>query len=178
MMHRTVRRVAAAIVPALDAPLKALALAYAAYIHELAGFEILNQHAVAHLGLVLRFLDADFLQHFHRRNIGLFEMPRHSLVYALRLDEFHETQLCSLITVILFRPALHHHARPCLQNRAPRQCAVLQEDLRHAQLDSDNSVDRHCSFLSLAACLEGYWLRTAHDSYNPRRLTSPRAQPP
>src|SRR5882672_5687476 len=40
MMHRTVRRVAAAVVPALDAALKALALAHAAYIHELTGLEV------------------------------------------------------------------------------------------------------------------------------------------
>src|SRR6266404_5217456 len=167
MMHRTVRCVAAAVVPAFDAALEALALAHAAYIHELAGLEILHQHAVAHLGLVLRFLDAHFLHHFHRRNIGLLEMPCHRLVHALRLDEFHETQLRGLVPVVLFRPALHHHARARLKNGAPDERAVFDEHLRHAQLDSDNSVDRHCSFLSLAACLEGYWLRTAQDSCNP-----------
>src|SRR6266404_5022935 len=166
MMHRTVRRVAAAVVPALDAALKPLALAHAADIHELAGLEVLHQHAVANLGFVLRFLDAHFLHHFHRRDIGLFEVAGHRLVYALRLDEFHEPQLRGLVPVVLFRPALHHHARARLKNGAPDERAVFDEHLRHAQLDSDNSVDRHCSFLSLAACLEGYWLRTAQDCCN------------
>jgi hypothetical protein len=50
-----------------------------------------------------------------------------------------------------------------LQHRAANESTVIGEDLRHAQLDSDNSVNRHRLFSLFAACLvtAGYWLRTA-----------------
>ena len=70
-------------------------------------------------------------------------MPGHGLVHALRLDEFHEAELRGVVAVFFFRAALHHNARTRLQNGAPNQVAVFGEDLRHAQLDSDNSVDCH-----------------------------------
>ncbi len=54
VMHRAVRRVAAAIVPALHAALKSLALADAGHVHQLADLESVDQHAVAGLGFVLR----------------------------------------------------------------------------------------------------------------------------
>src|SRR6267378_715220 len=161
VMHRAVRRIAAAVMPALYAALKTLALADAADINEFAGLKILHQHAVADFRLVLRFLDAHFLQHLHGRDVGLLEVPGHGLVDALRLDEFHEPQLRGLVAVGLLRPALYHHARPRLKNGAPRQRAVFQEDLRHPQLDSDDSVDSHFPRLSFAACLRWYWLRPA-----------------
>jgi hypothetical protein len=43
-----------------------------------------------------------------------------------------------------------------LKNRAPSHRAVFQEDLRHAQLDSDNPVDGH--LFSLLQRALGYWL--------------------
>src|SRR5882672_2292829 len=55
VMHRAVRRIAAAVMPALYAALKTLALADAAHIDELAGLEVLYQHAIADFRLVLRF---------------------------------------------------------------------------------------------------------------------------
>src|SRR5215472_5531003 len=142
--HRTVRRVASRVVPALHAALKALALADAADIHQFAGFEAFHQHAVADFGFVFRFAKAHFVKHFHRRNVGFLEVPRHSLIYALRLDEFDQTKLRGFIAVLVFRAALHHYTRSRLQHRAADQAAVFGEDLRHAQLDSDDSVDGHC----------------------------------
>ena len=80
-------------------------------------------------------------------------MPGHGFIHALRLDEFYEPELRGFVAVVLFCAALHHHARARLQHGASDQRAVCLEDLRHAQLDSDNSVDRHFPFLSFAACL-------------------------
>src|SRR5882762_5602953 len=44
VMHRAVRRIAAAVMPALYAALKTLALADAGDINEFAGLEVLHQH--------------------------------------------------------------------------------------------------------------------------------------
>src|SRR5229473_1988931 len=150
VMHRAVRRIAATVVPALHAALKTLALADAAPIDEFAGLEILHQHAVAHFRLVLRFLDAHFLKHLHRRDIGFLEVPGHGLVHALRLDEFHQPQLRGLVPIRLFRAALYYHARSRLEHGAPHERAVIDEHLRHPQLDPDDSVDCHYPCLSFA----------------------------
>src|SRR5438309_2306122 len=152
MMHRAVRRIASGIVPALHAALKTLTLAHAAHVHEFASLEVLHEHPVADLRLVLRFLDAHFVQHLHGRNAGLLEVPSHGLVHALRFDEFYEPQLRGLVSVRLLRAALYHYARPRLKDGAPHERAVVDENLRHPQLDSDNSVDRHFPRLSFAAC--------------------------
>ncbi len=146
--HRTVRRIAARVMPALHAARKALALADTAHIHKLARREILHQHAVADFCFVRRLFDAHFLKHFHRRHTGLLEMPGHGLVHALWLDEFHEAQLRCFVAVDLLCTALHDHARPRLQHRASDKSSIRLEDLRHPQLDSDNPVDRH-RFVSL-----------------------------
>src|SRR5713101_4464048 len=150
VMHRAVRRIAATVVPALHAALKSLALADAAHIDEFAGLEILHLHAVADFRLVLRFLDAHFLQHFHGRDIGFLEVPGHGLIDALRLDEFHEAELRGVVPIRLFRAALYHHARSRLEHGAPHERAVIDEHLRHPQLDPDDSVDCHYPCLSFA----------------------------
>ena len=152
MEHRTVRCVAAGIVPALHAAGKSAALADAGDIHQFAVCEVFHQHAIANLGFVFRFLEAHFLQDLHRSHVGLLEVPGHGLVDALRLDEFHEAELRGVVAVFCLGAALNHNARTRLQNGATHQVAVLGEDLRHAQLDSDNAVDCHVPFLSLAAC--------------------------
>src|SRR6266403_81227 len=149
MNHRAVGCVAATVVPALHAAGKAFALAHAADIHQFAGFEIFHQYAVADFGFIFRFVDADFLQHFHGRRAGFFEVPGHSFVDALRLDEFHQAELRGFVAVLIHSAALYHHTWPRLQHGAADQRAVVGEDLRHPQLDSDNSVDRHLLFLSL-----------------------------
>src|SRR5439155_533019 len=151
MMHRAVRRIASGIVPALHAALKTLALAYSAHIHKLAGLEVFHQHAVADFRLVFRLFDAHFVQDLHWRDAGFLEVPSHGLVHALRLDEFHQPQLRGLVSVRLLRAALYHHARPRLKDGAPHERAVVDENLRHSQFDSDDSVDRHYPYLSFAA---------------------------
>jgi hypothetical protein len=58
---------------------------------------------------------------------------------------------------------LDNNTRSRLENRTTDKVAVFREDLRHAQLDSDNPVDRHflfSLFRSLSAPGE-YWLRLA-----------------
>src|SRR5260370_23020197 len=87
--HRAVRCVATAVMPPFHAARKALALAHAAYIHEFAGLEILDQHAVADLRLILRLFDAYFLQHLHRRRPPLLVVPPHIFVHYLRLAKIY-----------------------------------------------------------------------------------------
>src|SRR3989442_440416 len=74
-------------------------------------------------------------------------MARHSLVHALRLDEFDEAQLHRVLAVLAFHAALHDGAWSRLQHRASHQRAVWLEHLGHPQLDSENSVDCHAVFL-------------------------------
>src|SRR5713226_1659499 len=146
MEHRTVRGIAAAVVPALDAAGKAFALGHAADVDKFAGLKIFHQHAIADFGFVLRFLDAHFLQNLHGRHAGFLEVPGHGFVDALRLDEFHEPKLRGFVAVFVHRAALHDNTWPRLQHGAADQRAVVGEDLRHPQFDSDNSVDRHLLF--------------------------------
>src|SRR5262249_49118886 len=108
------------------------------------------------------------------------EMPGHGLVDALRLDEFDESELHCFVTVFFLGAPLHDDTRARLQHGATHQGAVVLEDLRHAQLDSDNSVDRHRVFsffrsLSLmrilAACCP--WFFVLLDSTRGRTKSRP-----
>src|SRR5262249_11228590 len=143
---RTVCGVTASVVPAFHAAGKTLTLADATDVHQLTGLEILNQHAVPDLRLVLRFLDPNFLQDLHRGHIGLLEMAGQGPVHALRLADLDHAHLRGVIAILLFRAALHHDAGPGLQSRAPDQIAVSGKDLRYAHLDSNNPVTRHFLF--------------------------------
>src|SRR5258708_1007600 len=80
-------------------------------------------------------------------------MPGHSFVDALRLDEFHEAELRGFVAVFVLRASLHDDTWPRLQHRAADQRAVVGEDLRHSQLDSDDPVDRHFLRFLLASYL-------------------------
>src|SRR5258708_39413497 len=114
MEHRAVGCVAAAVVPALDAAGKAFAFTDAADIHQFTGLEIFHQHAIADFGFIFRFVDTHFLQHFHGRRAGFFEVPGHGFVDALRLDEFHQAQLRGFVAVLIHGAALYHHTWPRL----------------------------------------------------------------
>src|ERR1700761_4826965 len=143
MKHRAVARVAAAEVPALHAALKAFALADAGNINPFADREAVHQHAVAGLRFVLRILDANLAEVAHRSHVGLLEVAGAGLVHTLRLDEFHQAELNGVVSVLIFRAALDDHARAGLQHRARHRRAVFGEDLGHAELDTENSVDCH-----------------------------------
>src|SRR5450432_1508210 len=145
--HGTVRGVAAGVMPALHAASKTFAFAYAADVDQLARFEIFHQHAVADFGFVFRFVQADFLENFHGCRAGFLEMSGHGFVDALRLDEFHEAELRGFVAVDGYGAALHNHAGAGLQDGASDRRAVVLEDLRHSQLDSDNPVDCHARSL-------------------------------
>src|ERR1700722_15407204 len=131
MKHGTVRSVAAAEVPAFHAALKSLALADSRYIHKLADLEAIYEDAVAGLCFVLRIVDAKFAKVSQRSHAGLFEMAGQSLIHALRLDEFHQSQLHRVVSVFVFGPSLNHNARASLQHGARNRSAVFSEDLRH-----------------------------------------------
>src|SRR5271156_2533788 len=97
--------------PALHAALKALALAHAGHIHQLADLEVLYQHAIPRLGFVLGIVNANLFQITQRRDIRFLEMSSSRLVYPLRLDEFHQAQVNGLISVSGLRATLLLHAR-------------------------------------------------------------------
>src|ERR1700674_3236654 len=154
MKHGTVRRIAAAKVPALYAAGAPFALAYAGHVHELADFEAVHQDAVAGLRFVLRIFQAEFAEVAHGRDVGLLEMSGEGLGDALRLDEFHQAELHRLIAVFIFGPPLYDDAGPCLKNGAGYSRAVIGEDLRHAEFDSEYAGDCHFvrSFLLVYYC--------------------------
>src|ERR1700675_530637 len=164
MKHRTVSGITAAIVPALYAASEAFTLADAADVHHLASLEVFGQHSVANLGFVLRFLQANFAENFHGRRAGFLEMPGHGFVDPLRLHEFHQAQLRGFVAVVRSSAALHHHTWARLQNSAAHQCAVVLEDLRHSQLDSDNPVDCH-AFSSFFSALNSLKLKIVTSRY-------------
>src|ERR1700686_3115001 len=138
--------------PALHAARKAATLPDTGDVDELASLEIFHQPAVADFRFVFRFRDANFLHDFHRSHVSLFEVAGHCLVDALRLDEFDEAELRGVVAVFFLGPGLHDDAGARLENGATHEDAVFGEDLRHAELDSDDSVDCHFPFLSLVAC--------------------------
>src|SRR6185312_5603228 len=152
MEHRAVARFTASVVPALHAALKPFALAHATHVHVLTHLETIHQHAVAGLCLVLRILQANLAKVPHRRNASLFEMAGQRLVDPLRLDKFHEAQLDSVIAVLIHRAPLHHDTWAGLQHRERHCCAVIGEDLCHAEFDSENSIDCHRVYSLLWPC--------------------------
>src|SRR5580658_5995985 len=152
--HRSVARVAAAEMPALHAALKSLALAHAGDVHQLAHFKTFHQHAIPELHFILRIVQTNLLQITQRRHIRLLEMSSARLVHPLRLDEFHQAQLHRFVSVRSLRAPLHHHARPGLQDSARNCRAVVRENLRHPQLDSQYAVDCHLA-LSFLGFLSG-----------------------
>src|SRR5580704_2844610 len=117
--------------PALYAALKSLTLADAGNVHKLADLKVIHQHAVAGLGFVLGIFDAKFAEIPKRSYAGLFEMTRSSLVHALRLDEFHQTQLHGIVAIFISSPPLNDHTRTRLQNGARNGGAVFSKHLRH-----------------------------------------------
>src|SRR5690348_8177564 len=152
MEHRAVARFAAAVVPALHTALKTFALAHAAHIDVFAYLKAIHQNAVARLSLVLRILQANLAEVPHRRDARLFEMARQRLVDPLRLNEFHEAQLDGIVAIFVHCAPLHHHAWARLQHRARHRRAIIGEDLRHAELDSENSIDCHRVYSLLWPC--------------------------
>src|SRR5579864_300520 len=149
MMHGAVRGIASAEVPPFYGAGKALALGDAGHVHEFPGLEAIDQHAVAGLGIIGGIIEANFAQAAHGRDIGLLEVSHHGLGDALRLDEFHKSELRGIVAVFFLGAPLHHNAGPGLQHRAPNRGAIFGEDLGHAQLDSEYSVDSHESYPSL-----------------------------
>src|SRR5215472_19015948 len=153
MEHRAMRVVAAAIVPALHATLKTLALADTTHVHILAHFESIDQNAVASLRFVLRIVEPDFTEIPHRCNTCLFEVPGKSLGDPLWLNKFNQAQLHCIVAVLVFRAALYDDARARLQHSAQHYRAVVRKDQRHSQLESEYAVNRHFASSSFRSVL-------------------------
>ena len=98
--------------------------------------------------LALDGLESDFLDHAHGRHVRLGEVAGHGLVHLRRLDEVDVADLRGLVAVLRQRLELRDHARTSLQHRHRVNIPAVVEDLRHADLLTENSCYGHCDFLS------------------------------
>src|SRR5207244_11539235 len=70
---------------------------------------------------------------------GLLHAARRGLIDALRLDELDQTELNRIVAVRGRRLALHHHARPGLEQSNRHHLSIRPEHLRHSNLLAKNS---------------------------------------
>src|SRR6185312_13472253 len=85
----------------------------------------------------------DFAHKFHWRQVVLGEMTLHRLADVLALDELHQPDLRSFVSIFVRALELRDYARPRLQNRDRVDFTPVIEDLRHADFFTENSVN-HC----------------------------------
>src|SRR5262245_39535831 len=122
---------AAAEVVALDRALEALALRSAGDLDLLADLEGLDRHRLAHgplAGVVTELLDLAV-----RARVGLLEVAELGLGQVLLLGGV-ERELHGLVAVALDRADAGDRAGPGLEHGDALDGAVLEEDLRHAEL--------------------------------------------
>src|SRR4051794_41178876 len=131
---RAVRHGSAREVVALDGALEALALRDARDLDLLALLERLDGHAVAHLELA--GLVAELHEVAHGRSVGLLQVTELGLGQAL-LGHRAEPELDRLVAVAIVGADADHGAGAGLEDGHALDAAVLAEDLRHAELLSE-----------------------------------------
>src|SRR3954471_23006842 len=135
--HRAVRAAAASEVVALHGALKALALAGADDVHVVLLVEHRGLDLVPGLEL-LAGVETEFLQLADRRHAGLLEVAGLWLIRLRRLL-LDEADLHRLIAIDVGRLALYHQAGAGLDHRHRDHRPVLDVDLRHPHLASQDS---------------------------------------
>src|ERR1700752_2143857 len=130
-MHAAVGRVAAAEMMPPHDPRKSAALADADHIDLLTGLELVDQHFVARFEIVVARPQPELPHELRALDAGLFQMPRHRLINSCRLHELEQSELHRIVAVRSGRLALHHHARPGLQQRDRNPLPVREKDLLH-----------------------------------------------
>src|SRR3954471_12349306 len=138
--HRAVAALAAAEVVPLHDALITLALAGADDVDPLFFLEDGGLHLVAGVELLAR-RHVELLHSPHRRHTGLLEVSRPRLAH-LRRALFHQADLDRLVAVHLGRLALYHQTGPGLDHRHRDRRPVLDEDLSHPHLASQNAIHR------------------------------------
>src|SRR5881397_3972198 len=87
---------------------KAFPLAHPGHIHFILGRKLVDQYFGSNLCLFGRIREPEFPEKPHWRNIPLFEMTGHGFVYPSSGDEFDQTQLDSVVSIIGSRFLLNH----------------------------------------------------------------------
>src|ERR1017187_119678 len=139
MEHRPVGAFAAAEVMALHQAGEAAALADADHVHLVLRLELVHQHLVAELEIVVAGPQLELAQELAAFRASLFEMTRGGFVDPLRLDELHQAELHGVIPVRGGRLALHHRARTRLEQGDRHRLSVGPEHLRHSDFFTENS---------------------------------------
>ena len=122
-------------------------------VDELGVGKDVNQNAIPSLGLGYALFggeDRNFLDHLHRRRIRLGEVTGLRLGHVLRLHELDQANLRGVVAVARQRLQLRDHAGAGLQHRNGVHVALLVEDLRHADLFSQDS--RNCHIFLASSC--------------------------
>src|SRR5262245_3207903 len=130
MEHRTVRCAAAAKMMPFDETGKATPLARADDMHQLVYGKNIDHDLIAGIRSLFT-LNGNFASETRRRDIRFFEMTRHRLGDALRLDELDEAELHGIVSILLLRLFLHDDTRACLNDRDRNDSAVSLQQLCH-----------------------------------------------
>src|SRR5215470_9652853 len=102
MEHRPVCCTATAEMMPLHKTRKPTTFAGTDDVNQFVGVENVDHHFVAGIGAFFAF-DSDFTHKACRCHIRLFEMARHCLIDALRLDKLDESKLHGIVAVRLLR---------------------------------------------------------------------------
>ena len=131
MEHRPVRALAAAeMMPPHNAG-ETAAFADADHIDLIVGLELIDQHLIAGLEIVVAGPQRKLAQKLRALDVSLFEMAGARLVDARRFDELNQPELNGVVPVSGRRLALYYHTRSRLEQGDRNGLSVRPEDLRH-----------------------------------------------
>src|SRR5579883_2812772 len=116
---------------ALDETGKTAALAGSNDVNQFVRIENADHHLIPGVRSFVT-LNHNFPNEPGGRDIRLLEMARHRLVHAFRLDEFNETKLDGIVSILLLRLLLYNHAGTGLNDGDRNDGAVILQQLRHS----------------------------------------------
>src|SRR5579859_3848326 len=137
--HGSVRSLASTEMMPLDHAGESSPLADPLHVHHVLGLELIHQHLVAGLQIAVAAVELELADELRAFDPGLLEMPGGRLIDARRLDELEQPQLDRVVAIGGRRLALHHHARPRLEQSDRNHLPVRPENLRHPDLFAKNS---------------------------------------
>src|ERR1051326_3093632 len=131
---------------ALHNTLEATSLADANDVNKFLSIEDIDEHTITSLQCAVAVARSLFFNfnwnlaaELYRRQIVLAQMPLHRLGQARLLHKLNQTDLRGIVAVASLGLVLRHHARPSLQNGRGMHVALIVEELRHADLFSQDS---------------------------------------
>ncbi len=150
MEHRSVRSPASAKMVPLVKPCETPALGSPDNIYFLVHSKDVRKDFIANFHVAGFRIQADFPQKPRRIRPSPFEVPFERFGNAFRRWNLHQTDLGRVISVFGGGFALNHNARASLQDRHGNNVAVFREDLRHAQLFTQNRLQHNNSAARVA----------------------------